>query len=349
MADWVTRSQFLGLSAAWGSVFLFIHLAIAGGFVPEVFVVLRLTIATAVALVAFTYYCIRHASFLASVRSRLSWPLALQFAALGLFNQALPYMTITYAAELIGSGLISLLIASQPFFLILLAVFFVRSEWEFVRLSKVRWIGLVAGFAGVALILVNQYEASGGGFGSQLLGVILIIAANLSFAIASLFAQKYVFPIEPLFVLVGQLFSAMCIMILVATVRDSWKAQSSKQPSATAVWSLMYCGFVASGIAFFLFFDLLRKLGSVRLNMINFVVPFFGVVLGIVAEGEFASVGAVYLICLIIGSMLILSGVMMISFRAEQAAGQDEVVGSDAEPKPQFVRLRAEEDSPDAL
>jgi drug/metabolite transporter (DMT)-like permease len=338
MTDAVTAAEFICLSAAWGSVFLFIHLALIGNFVAEVFVALRLVIATAVAFLVFAVRCFRDPSFTASVKARLSWLLLVQFAAMGLFNQAVPYLLITYASDHIGSGLISLLIASQPFFLIVLAALFMRSEWHYIRSSRLRWAGLLAGFAGVALILVNQYEQGSQG-GSAFLGVVLLIAANVSFAIASLFAQKYIMPIEPLYVLVGQLFFAMCIMLLAATVRNAWALQEKMSPTNTAVWALFYCGFIASGVAFFLFFDLLRRIGSVRLNMINFLVPFFGVLLGTAVNGEFRNATAAYLACLVVGSTLILCGVVLISFRSPSQPGEVD----NSENSPAFVPLRSED------
>eukprot|EP00762_Andalucia_godoyi_P003354 ANDGO_06693.mRNA.1 putative transporter YoaV len=339
----ITAIEFFGLSAIWGSVFLLVHIGLET-FVPEVFIVYRLVIACGTCLSVFLYKFLRDPQFKDEVARRWRWILIPQFMFLGLTNQAIPYTLVAYATTLMPSGLVSLMISSQPFFMIAVAAFIIPEEWQFIRTSRVRLCGLLVGFIGVALVLVNEYEDNAGSStGNRFWGVVMVLGTNFSFAIAASVAKRYIYPIPTLLVLNGQLHAACLIMTLYAAIRDAWVKQAA-MPVATSltISSLLICGFISSALAFFLFFELLRNLGAVRMNMVNFVVPVFGVLLGLFVLGEFKNVTVVYAVCLILGSIMILTGVILVSFSSagkRQSNAPSAVNSTDAADDIAFQRL----------
>ena len=136
----------LALAAIWGSAFMFTKVALRD-LDPATLILLRIGFgALALGLVVRLT-----GGRFASLRPFV-WPLAL----LGLVNTALPFFLIAWGQQHIDSGLAAILNASAPLFTALFAVSIDHTQ----RVTGLRLLGVVVGFAGVVLLV--GFELGGG-------------------------------------------------------------------------------------------------------------------------------------------------------------------------------------------
>jgi drug/metabolite transporter (DMT)-like permease len=115
---------------------------------------------------------------------------------------------VAIAEETVPSGLAALLVAAVPLWLILLRVF----GGEQPRLLT--WVGVLAGFAGVALLAL-----SGGDTSAEPLSVAILVFGTICWAIGSRFSPRLGLPRDPLVASVYEMLAGGLAMILVGLLR----------------------------------------------------------------------------------------------------------------------------------
>ena len=134
---------FAAMSVIWGVPYLFIRIAVRGGFPPLALAWTRVTLA-AVVLLALAW----RAGTLGSLRGRFRWLFGYALAEI-----TIPFPLIAAGEEHVPSSVAAIVIASVPLIGALLALRFDRSE----RPTRMRAGGLLIGFAGViALVGINS-------------------------------------------------------------------------------------------------------------------------------------------------------------------------------------------------
>ena len=136
-----TLALLLGLSAIWGSSFLFIKLGV-DELDPAVVALGRVTVGAAILLP------------IAAGRGGLGLlrPHLPVLAVLGALHNAVPFWLLGFAETRIESGLTAVIQAAAPIFTVLLAVRLDPSQ----RASGMRLAGIGVGFVGVALLVGAQ-------------------------------------------------------------------------------------------------------------------------------------------------------------------------------------------------
>lgn len=145
------------------------------------------------------------------------------------------------------------------------------------RIGRLGVAGLVAGFAGVALIMGSRVEG-----GADHLGVAMCIGGALALAVATLTlrsasGQGNLLMVVGLQMLVGSLALGV-VALLFETPRLNLTL-----PFALA---FTYQIFVPGLAATLLWFALVRRIGAVRAATFHFLNPFFGVVIAALLLGE---------------------------------------------------------------
>ncbi|HSM19384.1 MAG TPA: DMT family transporter, partial [Hyphomicrobiales bacterium] len=158
-AQW---AMLVTLSLLWGGTFFFVEVALED-VPPLTLVFLRVALA-AVAL---------HIYILATGR-RLPASLRLwgAFAAMGLFNNFLPFSLISWGQTEISGSLASILNATTPIWTVLLAHFLTADE----KLTGLRAIGVALGFVGVAVMIGIKALS---GLGGVLLAQLAVVGGAL--------------------------------------------------------------------------------------------------------------------------------------------------------------------------
>jgi len=143
------------------------------------------------------------------------------------------------------------------------------------RLSLVGLSGLVTGFAGV-VVLANpdpQDLASGGGFGEA-----LILVGIGVFALGSVLSQRTSIALRPEATTAWSMFTGgVAAHLLSLSVGES---AAAIEWTAEGITALLWIALVPGAIGFALYFALLDRIGSVRVNLVNYVVPIVAAMVG---------------------------------------------------------------------
>ena len=251
---------FIMMSVIWGVPYLLIKVADGGVAVP-VLVFARVAIGAAVLLpIAIRRGQIR------VLASHWRW-LAL-FAAVEIM---VPWALLSDAERHLSSSLTGLLIAVTPIIGLVLA----RLTGGQEQLTVLRWVGLLAGLAGVALLAGPHLE----GGGAWPIAEVMLVA--LCYATGPLIANR------KLGELPGLGMTAVCLagaaLVYVTPAALTWP---SRMPSAAVLASLAGLGVVCTALAFVLFFRLIAEVGPARATVITYVNPAVAVALGVSVLGE---------------------------------------------------------------
>lgn len=254
------------LAAIWGASFLFMRLG-APEFGPVAMAALRVGGASLVLLPLLAA-----GQGLGALRQ--AWrPLLV----LGLFNSALPFALFSFAALSITAGLSSILNATTPLWGAIIAW-----VWLGQRPLKLRILGLVLGFAGVAFLawdkasVASSFNAGGTGW-----AVAACLAAALSYGIAAHYTQRRLSAVSALTVATGSQVAAA--LILAGPALWLWPTRT---PSLQAWVGVALLAVLCSALAYLLFFRLMQRIGPSNTIAVTFLIPVFALLWGYAFLGE---------------------------------------------------------------
>lgn len=258
--------DFVLLAAIWGSSFLFMRYAVVDfGFVGTAAV--RVAIASAFLLPLM---------LLRGQGPELhrQWK---KVFVLGMLNSGLPFLLFAYALLAITTGLSAILNATVPLFGALIAWLWLKE-----RPGGSRVLGLVIGFAGVALLAWDKasFKPDASGI-APAWAVLACLLATVCYGIAANATKRYLTGVPALALATGSQMGATLGLALPALL--SWPAR----PPGTQAWlAVVAVGILCTGIAYILYFRLIDQVGPARAVAVTFVLPVFAVVYGAVFLDE---------------------------------------------------------------
>lgn len=279
---------FLGISLFWGIPYLFIKIAVSE-LDPAIVVFARIGLAAAVLIPVAI-----QRKALGQFRGR--WPLLLLLACTHLF---IPFLLISYGEQHISSSLTSLLIASEPILVALLALRFDRSE----QVSGWRLVGLLVGLVGVFALL--GFDVSGDS--QKFLGAGMVLLATACYAISALLAKRpEVVALPRLGVVSAECAIATLLLLPLAALR--WPTHL---PSLPILVSLLVLGIVCTALALLTFYALIAEVGASRGTAFTYVNPAVSVLLGVILLNEAFDIATVIgFLLIIVGSWLSTGGTL---------------------------------------
>lgn len=245
--------ELVALGAIWGGAFPLLRVAVPEfGPVPLAFV----RIATAsVVLVAV-------AGGFSRMRDRAG-----TLFLLGLLNTAIPFALFAFATLSITAGLAALLNATVPMFGALVAYL-----WLGERLTALRVIGILIGFAGVGAIVWGAVGAHAEG---AALGMAAGLVASALYGFAANFAKRKLDALDTPTISAGSVFGATLALAPVAFLQ--WPAAA---PGAGAWAAAIALGLVCTALAYLIYFRLVRHVGPSKAVTVTFLIPVFGIFWG---------------------------------------------------------------------
>ena len=270
---------FLAMAVFWGIPYMFIKIAVRE-LDPAVVVFARLAIASLVLLpVAAQRGMLR--------QLRGNW---LRIVVLSLTMTTIPFLLISYGELHIASSLTSLLIASEPLLIALLALRLDASE----QVTGPRLIGLFIGIAGVIVLL--GFDSSGDA--QRLLGAGFVLLATVGYTIGAFLIKRPSIVSLPRLGVVAASCSIATIMLLpVAVLR-----LPNRVPDLQVLASLLVLGLICTALAYLTFFALIAEVGASRGTVFTYINPAISVLLGISILGEPLN------LAIIVGFLLIIIG-----------------------------------------
>jgi len=181
------------------------------------------------------------------------------------------YGLVYWSEQWVPSGLTSVLFASYPLFVALMAHFFIPGE----RIGIVEGSGILVAFVGIAVIFSEDLSALGGPQVATAAGILLL--APVVSAIASVTVKKFGAGVHYLSLTAVPMGLTGGIMGTVAwmTERDrpiTWNPAS--------VGALLYLAVMGSAVTFTLYYWLLSHLPVKRMALIAYIIPIVAVFIG---------------------------------------------------------------------
>jgi drug/metabolite transporter (DMT)-like permease len=250
---------FLLVSVLWGIPYFLIKVAIDD--LSPMFVVAGRAAIAALVLLPAAYA----RGTLSALRGRLGI-----VAVLAAVHIIAPFLLITYGEVHITSSLTGLLIAIEP---VAIALLMSRTE----PLTRGRSLGLVLGFAGVAVLV--GLDVSGDRLG--LLGAAMVLLAALSYAVATMLVQRRAADLPPESLAGGT--TAITALVL-APFAVLTRPTGTVHPNA---WlALAALGVLCTAVALLAFYRLIALAGSNRAGLVTYVNPVVAVLLGVLLLDE---------------------------------------------------------------
>ena len=239
------------LGAIWGGSFLFMRVA-AGEFGPFALVEARLALGALILL-----------PFLWQARTRFRGGLWWRIAGIAAVNSVIPFCLFAWGAERAPAGIGAITNAMTVMFTALVA-YFLYGE----HIGARRLLGLVAGFAGVAILASGRT------------GGVSVWPAALAGATAALFygfginlAKRHLAGLPSGAVAAANLLTGSVLLAPLALY--TWPPG----PLSARAWgSAVLLGVLCTGIAFVFYYRLIARIGAARTSTVTYLIPLFGVI-----------------------------------------------------------------------
>ena len=286
--DWLL---FIFLGFLWGSSFLFIKIGVEAGLPPFTLVMLRLLIGFGLLAIVVT-----------AARERLPRDprIYAHLFVMGAINIAVPFSLITFAEQHIDSTVTSVLNAAVPIFVLPIGAIFLRDE----PLSRGRVVGVLLGFVGVAVLVGFDPAAAAG---TDLLGAVAVIARDdlVRRRCGLRAAQRARPPADDPGAVPGRVRPAHHVRAGVRAGAAVRRCRSSRRRSSpSSGWACSGPGWrtSCSSVSW-------RDAGRAGTAVVAYLLPVFGVTLGVARAARAAGPR------LLVGLALIVGGIALVNSR----------------------------------
>lgn len=228
-------------------------------------------------------------------------------AVIGLGSTTLGFLGMFHAAEYVSPGLATVIANAQPLFAAFLAHAFLGE-----RLQAIGKASLVAGFAGIVAIAWQGLFS--GSINGYTLGIAYITVAALGVAVGNVAMKHLSAKVDPTMAMGFQLLLGAVPLFLVSVLTEDF---SSFAWSTEFLVVLVVLSIFGTSLAFWLWFIALKEVDLNRANAFTFLVPIFGLAIGVLLFGERLDwIQAA-------GVMLVLAGIALVLRDASAVALQE--------------------------
>lgn len=280
---------FIAMSFIWGSTYLFIKVGVQF-WPPFMLAALRNLVA-----------CVAIAMVMVAIRRKppkrwVEWRNLFIFA----FFNGSAFALIFWAERYIPSGQTAILVATVPFFSLILARF-----WTHEKIHSTQYLAVVIGFIGVVL---TSGQRTGTGFtGSEemrLIAQLAVIGAALCYALSYTYSKRYIRGDTYANTAIHLGASGLYLFGLSLILDPSVSIDSVT--SWTGLGSLFYLALIGSALAYWLTFFLIENLHSVTFSYIMLINPIVAVILGVIFLDEnITFTMSIGIIAVILGAWLV--------------------------------------------
>ncbi|SDY45830.1 DMT family transporter [Citreimonas salinaria] len=274
------------LGVIWGATFLLTEIALTG--LPPLWIAAG-RIGFAMVLTVAVWRLRGGALFLSE---RTAWP---SLVLVGALASAVPFTLLAWGQQYVTAGFAGVSMAGVALMVLPLAHFLVPGE----RMHLRRAAGFLIGFLGVVLLIGGQAFASSGA-ALEPLGRAACVAAAGCYAV-SMVTMRRLPPVDPIGLAAVPLMVGSVVVIPAALVVEG----VPPLPSAEILAVVALLGLVPTAGANLLRVLVIRSAGPVFMSLVNYQVPVWSVVLGVVLLGEPFEVSLLAAMGLILAGLLV--------------------------------------------
>ena len=258
-----TAGLFVLLSFFWGTAFVAISAGLA--YIPPVlFAGLRYDLA---GIIVLAYALTATEGW--RPHSRADW---LTVAVGAVLVIALYNAFLFIGQQEVTSGVAAIIIATNP----ILAAGFSRLLLPQERLTPLGTVGLLAGFVGVGLVVAPTPSNL---LASELVASGFVLLAAVSVALGSVLMQRIDSDISTEGTVAWAcVFGALGLHLLSFGLPGESLGQADL--TVEALVAVVYLSVFASAIGYFIYFDLLGRVGAIEINLVSYAAPLFATLFG---------------------------------------------------------------------
>ncbi len=275
------------LSAIWGGAFTLNKIAL-DTFTPEVIVAGRL-ISGSIFLVVLIYFLYK--KFTINI-SQLNY-----YLFMSLVGIVIPFIAIITGQKNIDSAMAGILMATMPISTILLSHIFLEDE----KMNQQKFIGFVISFLGVFVLIYRKDLFVNNSISETFESQLLVILGATLYAFAAIYGKKYKIT-DPLSASTGTILFATFFMTIYLIFIDQ------SNPSYSVLFldiNILLLGILCTAIATIIYFQILQTEGASFLSIMNFLIPLWAILFGIIIlEDQFSWNYIIGLIVILFGIKL---------------------------------------------
>lgn len=267
-ANWL---KLLSLGLIWGASFMAVSVAL-DDLPPMTIAACRITLA-ALCLLGVARAMRAGLPSLRSRDGRVIWACAF---GMGVLSNALPFSLLSWGQTYVASGFAGVCMAVVPLFVLPLAHFLVPGE----RMTLRRAASFLTGFAGVVVLIgLDAFATAGTDF--EALARFACLAASLCYAVGAILTRLCP-PVNMIALSAAALTCGAVIITPVALIVEGVPAM----PGSRALAAVLYLGLLPTALAQVLLVQVARSAGPAFLSLVNFQVPIWSVIFGVLLLNE---------------------------------------------------------------
>lgn len=204
-------------------------------------------------------------------------------------SQIFTYMATSY----LSSGIIALMFGLAPIMTGLIGHFVFR-----VHLRRLQWLGMMIAVCGLGIICL-------GGSGQHVhpIGIMLMLLSVLIYCVSIFWIKKVNAPVEPMAQALGSI--GISVLFSLCMLPFIWSEAPAQLPAAKSLFSLLYASVMASLIAMFCYFKLVRNIQASTLSLTTVMTPILAILIGALLNNEKLTMMVLF------GAAVLLSGLLI--------------------------------------
>lgn len=260
----IDYSMLIVLAAVWGGSFMFIKIAV------ETIPAATLTLGRLAIAAAILYLIAR----IIGEKFPTGWCIWGLITICAITGNALPFTLISWGEVKVDSGVAAILMAVMPLTTILLAHIFTDE-----KLNLAKGLGVIFGILGlVVLIGIDKVSLMGG----ETIRQLAIALAAASYGLNAI-VTKFLLHLPKRSLIAAIMIVSTILMLPVSMI---WDHPWTITPDKNAIYSMIILGIAQTAAATLLMFVIVERQGASFFSQINFLVPIFGVIWGILLLKE---------------------------------------------------------------
>ena len=196
------------------------------------------------------------------------------FALIGFINLVAPFFLIAYGIKSVQSNLAAILMATTPLSSTVLGHFYTKNE----KFNFIKTFGILIGFSGIIYLFSDNFLINE----NNIFSALMILLGSTCYVIGGVLTLK-ISKKRNENVTGSILIWAIIILIpFVSFIEEPWKLT----PRLDSVISVIYLGFISTGVAWLLRFRILINNGLIFQSQVSYLIPIFGTILSYIFLSE---------------------------------------------------------------
>jgi drug/metabolite transporter (DMT)-like permease len=206
---------------------------------------------------------------------------------------------VTLAEQYVSSGLASVMVATVPIYIALLAWW----SGSAPKPTPIVWLGLTGGFAGVAILLWPALSPSPAEHSHAGIGMLILLFSSFIWSAGSIYSRQSKSAAPPLLLAGQQMLCGGALLTLAGLIMGEHRRFDAGRISLLSLGSFAYLVIIGALVGYTAYIFLLRHCDPLKVATYAYVNPIVAVILGAIFAGETLSARSVLAAALIIGSV----------------------------------------------